>query len=99
MEPCSSPRGKSCPHGRGERPGTAKYGHGMESNYMEKDDLKFQTPLKKSSGKHIFLNGLPRNYVKRFSRLTSSPGVAGFTSIIPVLRLGAAGKSKTVLSS
>jgi len=47
--------------GTGERPGTTKSGEWMESNYMEKDDLKFQTPFKKSRGEHIFLNGLPRN--------------------------------------
>lgn len=70
---------------------------------MEKVDLKFQIPLKKSSRKHIFLNGRPRNYVKvgiqRFSLLTSSLGVAAFMSIILILWLGVVDKSKTVLSS
>lgn len=33
--------------GTEERLGTAKEGQWMESNYMEKGDLKSQTPLKK----------------------------------------------------
>lgn len=33
--------------GMEERLGTAKEGQWMESNYMEKGDLKSQTPLKK----------------------------------------------------
>lgn len=89
--------------GTEERLGTAKEGQWMESNYMEKGDLKSQTPLKKMRGKHIFLKGFPRSYVEvqmqRFSLLTSSLGVAGFMSKMLILQLGVAGKSKTILSS
>lgn len=77
-------------------------GQALQSkDYTEKDEWKFQTPLKKSSSKHILLNGLPRNYFKvriqRFSLPTSTLEVAGFMSIMLKLRLGVAAKAQTHL--